>query len=658
MWRRVGIAALFTLALIAPLQANLFLRGAGKLTLDPNVFVATTGNDSNPGTQASPFLTAGKAQIQAQAILRNGGCPTVTFRGGTYPIASTLNFGSADSGSVSCTVTWKSFAAENAIWSGGVDLTGTFTLCATADAVCNGGATGIYQSSNTTLSAFRELYVNGTHRERSRSTDNVTVTGWTQTSGGYTLSSAVPTPTSSWKNPTHIEVIIASGQAASSSQPGWQQLRCTIGSISGSTVTMGTPCWTLFNAWFTGGGHFGAASTPWWIENAYELLPACGVTADGQGCWYFDYTGAAKGDGLPRPYYKPAPGENINTATIIVPQATALVSGTGAHHLAFSRLTFAHMTWNPDVSGDDYMAQYQGYYCTGTQSCGTSCASGQCVNMATTEMPAAVSFDTSSHDITFDHDLFTHNGGRSLLLQKTSQNISVTASIFTDNGGGAIQIGEFTDFAQGNAALQTATITVQNNQIDGPFEYLDSGGVLAGYVRSLTIDHNTLNQNSAAPIVVNAGGDVGTGYSASNVATNNWVKAPCVLFFDCGDIYSGGGANVTTVSGNYLQNTSNATMKGAMYPDEGAVNGTWTGNVIDAGSGTLDGFVYMWSPTIDNNAIPNNFVAPTTLNAFTTGSGSGNTVTGTTHYTTGSPPAGAVTIINNAGIQAGVTPGP
>ncbi len=79
------------------------------------VYVATTGLDTNQGSQVSPFLTLGRAQTE----LRNMGGGTAIIRGGTYVLSSTLALTSADNNTV-----WMSYPGESAIISGGSQLSG------------------------------------------------------------------------------------------------------------------------------------------------------------------------------------------------------------------------------------------------------------------------------------------------------------------------------------------------------------------------------------------------------------------------------------------------------------------------------------------------------------------------------------------------------
>lgn len=614
-----------------------------------NFYVATTGSDANTGTIGSPFKTITKAQAAVQTSLAVGQCPSVTFRGGTYPLAATLNLGAADSGSAGCTVIWQSYPNENAIWSGGSDLSGTWSLCTTADTVCNSGANGVYKSS-ATPTTLREFYVNGTHRTRARNL-STNVSGWTTTGGGYTLS-GFPAPTSSWKNVSKIEIITAGGFPSNQFTPGWQQIRCTIGSISGTAVTMATPCWTNINTWEV--GKWSAATFPWWVENAYELLPDCGA-----GCWYYDY-------GASTLYYHPNGGENMATATTYVPQLTRLITFNAAHHLEFDRLTFEGATWLPDTGGDDYVVSQGGYYCTGVQPCAKACTGATwCTNAVdTTPVDAAIRATNGSHDLTFNHNLFTHNGARSLLFEHGSQNVTIYANNFVDNGAGPVQWGEALDYAQSNAALQTANLLFKDNQIDEPFEWIDTYQIYALITRNSTIDHNTFLPTTELSIGLGANWSTpiwDVSYATGNTISNNWVKSPCRQFFDCAGIYIGGGNEPSlNVTNNYVTQTNNSNMKAGLYPDDGTNGSTWSGNVISPGNGGGGTPLWMlaWVNTITGNTFSGNFTT-TATNAYT--DADTNTITGTVQYTPGcSPNSGTCPLntINNAGVEAGVTPGP
>ncbi|HEY3451008.1 MAG TPA: right-handed parallel beta-helix repeat-containing protein [Myxococcales bacterium] len=86
-------------------------------------FVATDGDDGNPGTLEQPFATLEKARTAARAFVQASGLPErglgVTLRGGLYPRTSTFTLGAQDSGSADRPVVYRSRPGERARVAGG-----------------------------------------------------------------------------------------------------------------------------------------------------------------------------------------------------------------------------------------------------------------------------------------------------------------------------------------------------------------------------------------------------------------------------------------------------------------------------------------------------------------------------------------------------------
>ena len=89
--------------------------------LSAQVFVATTGNDTNPGSLAKPFATLQRAQQEARKAARREAV-TVFVRTGTYYLPETLVFTAADSGTKAAPVVYQAYQKEQAVVSGGVRL--------------------------------------------------------------------------------------------------------------------------------------------------------------------------------------------------------------------------------------------------------------------------------------------------------------------------------------------------------------------------------------------------------------------------------------------------------------------------------------------------------------------------------------------------------
>src|SRR5215471_15976887 len=90
-------------------------------------YVATDGNDNNPGTLEQPFATFDKARQAVDTLFQNSVGRTapiiVMFRGGTYYLSSTEAFAATDSGSSTLPIIYENYPGETPVFSGGVQLT-------------------------------------------------------------------------------------------------------------------------------------------------------------------------------------------------------------------------------------------------------------------------------------------------------------------------------------------------------------------------------------------------------------------------------------------------------------------------------------------------------------------------------------------------------
>jgi hypothetical protein len=86
-------------------------------------FVATDGDDANPGTKQKPFATLEQAREAVRSLQQRDGA-TVTVRGGVYRLAETFKLGAADSGSADAPVVWQAFKGEKPLLTGGAEIGG------------------------------------------------------------------------------------------------------------------------------------------------------------------------------------------------------------------------------------------------------------------------------------------------------------------------------------------------------------------------------------------------------------------------------------------------------------------------------------------------------------------------------------------------------
>jgi hypothetical protein len=94
-----------------------------QITTAAELYVATNGSDTNPGTEAKPFATLERARDAVRALKTRDGA-TVFVRGGTYFLTEPLVFTVADSGAKERPVTYAAAPGERPVISGGMPITG------------------------------------------------------------------------------------------------------------------------------------------------------------------------------------------------------------------------------------------------------------------------------------------------------------------------------------------------------------------------------------------------------------------------------------------------------------------------------------------------------------------------------------------------------
>ena len=87
------------------------------LTTAADFFVATNGNDTNPGTQAKPFATMERARDEARKFKEQG--VTVWLRGGTYCFEQTFELNKEDGGAENRPVVYRACQKEEVRLAGG-----------------------------------------------------------------------------------------------------------------------------------------------------------------------------------------------------------------------------------------------------------------------------------------------------------------------------------------------------------------------------------------------------------------------------------------------------------------------------------------------------------------------------------------------------------
>ena len=117
------------------------------------LYVSPSGSNANPGTMAKPFATLEHARDVVRRLPKQEGkSVSVILRGGVYYLPDTLVFTAADSGLPDAVVEYRSADGEEAVISGGVELTG-LNLTAYRDGIMQARVPGDFSTD--------QLFVNG-----------------------------------------------------------------------------------------------------------------------------------------------------------------------------------------------------------------------------------------------------------------------------------------------------------------------------------------------------------------------------------------------------------------------------------------------------------------------------------------------------------------
>jgi hypothetical protein len=320
---------------------------SGSLAADPDIVVATNGNDAWSGHLADPN-TAGTdgpvaTMVRAQQLVRElkaaqpqRATPiVVAIRGGLHVLAAPILMGAEDSGSETAPVVYQAFGDERPVLSGGTPITGWQV-----------DGQGHWYVDLPEVQAgkwnFSQLFVNDQRRFRPQ----LPKEGYFKITAKYDPSPAAQDKgfdrfgfapgdlNPAWTNLDDVEVMPFHQWTASRFHIASIDTQQNILTVKGHT--MGTNFWASFPE----GNRF-------LVVNVREALSQPGE-------WYLDRpTG--------RLTYIPQAGEDPQQAVVIAPRLPHLLvlAGDGtqrkwAEHIRFRGLTFAHTNWNLPTDGQAF----------------------------------------------------------------------------------------------------------------------------------------------------------------------------------------------------------------------------------------------------------------------------------------------------------------
>lgn len=490
-------------------------------------YVAPEGSGSSCSHENPCSLSEARTRVR-QLVPSQSGDIAVYLLGGTYRLDETFVLqASRDSGANGHFIRYEAAAGETPVISGGVPIDG-WTLF--------DRARGIYRARLPAGLEFRQLWVNGTRADRTKSP--LHQPGWVKTSTGFR---SADESMSTWRNVGDLELV---GLNA------WKSFRCPISSISGAEINLAQPCLDLARSSTTKN-----LELPAWVENSFELLEV-------PGQWYHDRRGGQL-------YYIPRAGEDMATAEVIAPRVETLIRGdatveTPLRNLVVRGITFSHSTWRQPDTDIGYAGVQGGWYWE---------AQGRIARL-----PGGVQL-AYLQDSRFEGNVFEHLGAGGLSLTSGSQRNHIEGNVFRDISGIAIQMGDVRERSERDPAEIATDNVIRNNYfVEIAEEFFGSVAIFAPFTDSLTVDHNTITDFGYTGVSVGWGGTLEDTPLENNRITNNRISYGLQWLQDGGLIYTMSKQPGTVISGNYLHSQFN--LRSGLYLDNSTSGVEVVDNVI------------------------------------------------------------------------------
>ncbi|WP_203993592.1 RICIN domain-containing protein [Micromonospora lutea] len=553
------------------------------------LYVAPNGNDANPGTLASPFRTLQRARdvVRTKTATMTGDIQ-VYLRGGSYPVSSTIEFGSSDSGTNGHRVVYAAYPNETPILEAGVQVTGWTQHSG-----------NIWKAPLDRANKLRALYVNGQRAHMAaktissagcHGTYNITAgqADWAWESGSQCAGARYSTADFPAISQNQDDIEIETATTWTTAIVGVRQVTTEGGS---RVALFQQPGAAIAQGAFNGNAQINGSHK---VMNAYEFL-------DTPGEFYFDKSSRTL-------YYYKAGADNMSTATVFAPNNVTTVlriAGTStsnhARNITFSGLTVRHSDWNLfNVAGSVYKQAQQGNLGAQAYAKGNF----HVYYYRNVDVTPGIIHLQNADGILLERNRIEHTGADGINMVNDVVSSQLIGNYTNDIAGTAISVGHpqhvyVGDHTSSNREKYPAqveglpkNIEIKNNYIhDSAVLFNGHGAVAAYFADSLTVQHNRIEKAPWAGITMGWGWwnfDGSSGSIAPNrpttTAKNNTISHNHIIdtvqrLSDTAPIYTLGSQPGTTIHSNYLQGVP-AGHKYGLHPDEGSAYMTFRDNVL------------------------------------------------------------------------------
>ena len=545
------------------------------------IFILCSAGNAGAG-QSSYDIYPGGSIAQTRDAIRSvnsnmSGDITVNLHGGDYWLDEGLAFDERDSGTNGFNVVYQAAKDEKPVIDGGKQVKGWVPA-----------GNGIYKASIGSLPStalpFRQLFVNGRRAVRARSPN----------AGKYNriLSWDIPgkkvlipaKDISNWSNFNNIEMVI---------QRHWAVMRLRLSSFT----IADNIAYVSFQQEANKVGLKAPPSSPqasYHFENSLGLL-------DAPGEWFLDTTAGEV-------YYKPLPGEDMNTAEVIAPVLERLITVQGTplkrvHNIEFKNITFRGSTWLlPNSEG--FVQVQANWFLRGNPP------ALEFMPYDSAVMPAAIHLQWAEN-IKFTGNTIKWTGANAVNLYQGTSGNELAGNVITDISGNGISVDLALNSHPAPENLCKNDIIRDNYIARVSRDYSGCVAIFGGYTEGLKVEHNEIFDNTYTGISVGWGWTAADTALKNNIIRYNKVSNVVNLLEDGGGIYTLSKQPGTLIEGNYLFNINRSPWPAAggigingIYLDGESDSITVKNNVLENiernRHGNGPGLNNVWSPEPDS----------------------------------------------------------